>query len=119
MSSRAACPRDRLGCEHRPARLPGRRESFVFFRSARPDARDPETGERSDDVICMWVPSEDDKQALVHDENSPWFTTPQFDSHPSVLVRESRLGEISSDELAEVIADAWLSRASKPGLLDG
>jgi len=88
-------------------------KSFVFFRSARPDAADPQTGERYDDVICVWVPSEDDKQALVQDERSPWFTTPHFNGHPSVLVRESRLGELSRDELAEVIEDAWLTRASK------
>jgi hypothetical protein len=88
-------------------------KSFVFFRNARPDAKDPETGERDDDVICVWVPSEDDKQALVQDEGSPWFTTSHFDGHPSVLVRESRLGELSRDELAEVIEDAWLTRASK------
>ena len=88
-------------------------KSFVFFRNARPDAKDPETGERYDDVICVWVPSEDDKRALVQDQSSPWFTTSQFDGHPSVLVRESRLGELSRDELAEVIEDAWLSRASK------
>ena len=82
-------------------------------REARPDAKDPQTGERYDDVICVWVPSEDDKQALVQDEGSPWFTTPHFDGHPSVLIRESRLGELSRDELAEVIEDAWLTRASK------
>jgi hypothetical protein len=29
-----------------------------------------------------------------------------------VLVRASRLGEITRQELAEVIQDAWLSRAS-------
>ena len=88
-------------------------KSFVFFRSARPDAKDPETGERYDDVICVWVPSEDDKQALVQDEGSPWFTTSHFDGHPSVLIRANRLGELSRDELAEVIEDAWLTRASK------
>lgn len=88
-------------------------KSFVFFRSARPDAKDPDTGERYDDVICIWVPSEEDKQALVQDEGSPWFTTPHFDGHPSVLVRASHLGAVSRDELAEVIEDAWLSRASK------
>lgn len=87
-------------------------KSFVFFRNPRPDATDPDTGERYDDVICVWVPSEDDKQALVQDEQSPWFTTPHFDGHLSVLVRESRLGELTRDELAEVITDAWLSRAS-------
>ena len=47
--------------------LPGREKSFVFFRNARPDAFDPETGERYDDVIVIWVGSEVDKQALVLD----------------------------------------------------
>jgi hypothetical protein len=89
------------------------RKSFVFFRTPRPDARDPETGERYDDVIVFWVPSESDKQALVQDAESPFFTTAHFDGHPSVLVRASRLGELSRQELAEVIQDAWLSRASR------
>jgi hypothetical protein len=89
------------------------RKSFVFFRTPRPDAVDPETGERYDDVIVFWVPDEDDKQALVQDPDSPFFTTPHFDGHPSVLVRASRLGEVSRQELAEVVEDAWLSRASR------
>ncbi len=88
-------------------------KSFVFFRTKRPDAFDPETGERYDDVIVIWVPSEDDKLALVSDDSNPFFTTPHFDGHLSVLVRASRLGELSVEELTEVIQDAWLSRASK------
>jgi hypothetical protein len=87
-------------------------KSFVFFRTPRPDAVDPVTGERYPDVIVFWVPSESDKQALVQDESSPFFTTPHFDGHPSVLVRGSRIGELTLQELAEVIQDAWLSRAS-------
>ena len=87
-------------------------KSFVFFRNPRPDAVDPATGERYPDVIVIWVPSEADKQALVQDESSPFFTTPHFDGHLSVLVRASRLGELTVTELAEVISDAWLSRAS-------
>src|SRR5919107_4770428 len=67
-------------------------KSFVFFRTPRPDAFDPETGERYDDVIVLWVGSEADKQALVQDPGLPFFTTPHFDGHPSVLVRASRLG---------------------------
>jgi len=86
--------------------------SFVFFRNPRPDAVDPDTGERYPDVIVFWVASEADKQALVQDEMSPFFTTAHFDDHPSVLLRASRIGELTPDELAEVIQDAWLSRAS-------
>jgi hypothetical protein len=87
-------------------------KSFIFFRNPRPDAVDPGTGERYADVIMFWVPSESDKQALVQDHASPFFTTAHFDGHPSVLVRGSRIGEISVLELTEVVQDAWLSRAS-------
>ena len=87
-------------------------KSFVFFRTPRPDAVDPEIGEKYDDVIMIWVESEDEKLALVSDESTPFFTTPHFDGHPSVLIRGSQLGEISKQELTEIIQDAWLSRAS-------
>ena len=87
-------------------------KSFVFFRTPRPDAGDAATGERLPDVIVFWVESEADKQALVQDERTPFFTTPHFDGHSSVLVQASRLGEITRQELAELVQDAWLSRAS-------
>jgi hypothetical protein len=88
-------------------------KSFVFFRSRRPDAFDPATGVRYPDVIMFWVESESDKLALVQDQATPFFTTPHFDGHPSVLVRGCRIGELSVEELKEVIQDAWLSRASR------
>lgn len=88
-------------------------KSFVFFRNPRPDAVDPVSGERYDDVIVIWVASEHGKQALVQDPHSPFFTTDHFAGHPSVLVRGSRLGEVDLDELAELIQDAWLTRASR------
>jgi hypothetical protein len=87
--------------------------SFVFFRTPRPDAVDPETGERYDDVVVLWVDSEIEKQALVADASTPFFRTPHFNGHPSVLLRTSRVGELTRDELAEVVYDAWLARASR------
>jgi hypothetical protein len=87
-------------------------KSFVFFRTPRPDAVDPGTGERYPDVIVFWVASEAAKQALVHDQDSPFFTTSHFDGHLSVLVRGSRIGELTVRELAEIVQDAWLARAS-------
>ena len=86
--------------------------SFVFFRTPRPDAVDATSGERLRDVIVFWVESEADKQALVQDETTPFFTTPHFDGHNSVLVQASRLGEITRQELAELVQDAWLAQAS-------
>jgi hypothetical protein len=102
-------------------------KSFVFFRTPRPDAIDPETGARYPDVIVFWVPSEEDKLALIQagsrpaaanprgtsgESASPFFTTAHFDGHLSVLLRACRVGELTRQELAEVIQDAWLSRAS-------
>jgi hypothetical protein len=86
--------------------------SFIFFRNPRPDAFDPGTGERYDDVIVFWVASEADKLALVTDETTPFFTTPHFDGHPSVLLRGAHVGQLTVQELREVVQDAWLARAS-------
>jgi hypothetical protein len=86
--------------------------SFVFFRTPQPDAADPETGERYPDVIMFWVESEEDKDALVRDPSTPFFTTARFDGHLSVLLRAADLGRLSREELTEIVQDAWLSRAS-------
>jgi hypothetical protein len=87
-------------------------KSFVFFRNPRPDAFDPDTGERYDDVIVFWVADEADKRSLVEDPDSPFFSTPHFNGHLSVLIRGKHVPELSYAELAEVVQDAWLSRAS-------
>ena len=87
-------------------------KSFVYFRNPRPDAVDPDTGERYNDVIIFWVPDEDDKQALIQDPTTPFFTTAHFDGHPSVLLRASRIRELTRGELAEIVQDAWLAQAS-------
>ena len=88
-------------------------KSFVFFRNPRPDAFDPVTGERYDDVIVFWVADEADKRSLVEDPNSPFFTTPHLNGHLSALLRGKRVAELSYAELAEVVQDAWRSRASR------
>jgi hypothetical protein len=87
-------------------------KSFIFFRNPRPDAANPVTGERYADVIVFWVESEADKQSLIDDPDTPFFTTPHFNGHLSVLIRERDLASLSHRELSEVIQDAWLSRAS-------
>jgi hypothetical protein len=87
-------------------------KSFIFFRNPRPDAADPVTGERYDDVIVFWVESEAAKQSLADDPDTPFFTTPHFNGHMSVLIRARDLAAIARTELREIIQDAWLSRAS-------
>jgi hypothetical protein len=88
-------------------------KSFIFFRTPRPDALDPRTGERYPDVIVFWVASEADKQSLIQDPKTPFFTTRHFDGHPSVLLRAAHVGQLSSAELTELIQDAWLAQASQ------
>ena len=87
-------------------------KSFIFFRNSRPDAADPVTGERYADVIVFWVESEAEKQSLIDAQDSPFFTTPRFSGHLSVLLRGKDLPALTQAELAEIIQDAWLSRAS-------
>jgi hypothetical protein len=87
-------------------------KSFVFFRTPRPDAVDPDTGARYPDVIMFWVASEADKQALVQDPHTPFFTTPHFDGHPSVLLRAAHVDRLSRAEVTELVQDAWLAQAS-------
>jgi hypothetical protein len=85
--------------------------TFVFFRNPRPDAVAAD-GTRLTDVVVLWVATEADKQSLVQDDDSPFFTTPHFDGHPSVLLRLADVGRLSLAELTEVVQDAWLARAS-------
>ena len=87
-------------------------KSFIFFRNPRPDAKDPVTGERFDDVIVFWVESAADKRSLVDDPGSPFFTTDHFNGHDSVLLRERDVEALTYAELREIVQDAWLSRAS-------
>lgn len=87
-------------------------KGFLIFREPRADAIDPGTGDRMDDVVVFMVPDQTDKDALVA-EDGPFFTTAHFNGHNAVLLRQRDLGRISRDELAEVIADAWLACAPK------
>ncbi|MEO5983772.1 MAG: MmcQ/YjbR family DNA-binding protein [Pedococcus sp.] len=89
-----------------------RKKSFVHFREPRPDAIDPDTGERMDDVIIFVVGDQGDKDALVASDG-PWFTTPHFDGYNAVLLRERDLGKVTRRELVEVLTDAWAARAPK------
>jgi hypothetical protein len=53
----------------------------------------------------FWVADEAEKQVLIQDESTPFFSTTHFDGHPSVLVRASRLGGLSLAELEEIVQD--------------
>lgn len=93
-----------------PHRTRGR--GFVLYRKPHQSAVDPETGEPYDDLLVIRTPNDDDKRALV-EADGPFFTIPHFNGYNAVLVQLSRLAEISRDELAEVITDAWRACAPK------
>ena len=88
-------------------------EMFCFHRSRRPDAIDPQTGERMHDVLMFRVADLGVKELLLADERGVFFTTPHFDGYPAVLMRIPQLARIDREELHALIAEAWLTRAQK------
>src|SRR6266498_929537 len=86
---------------------------FCFHRSRRKDAIDPETQERLDDVLMFRVADVGVKELLLSDTRGIYFTTPHFDGYPAVLMRIPDLAKIDRDELHELVAEAWLTRAQK------
>jgi hypothetical protein len=83
---------------------------FVLYRKPHTSAIDPRTGELYDDLLVIRTANADDKQALV-DDDGPFFTIDHFKGFNAVLVQQSRIGELTLDELTEVITDAWLATA--------
>jgi hypothetical protein len=86
---------------------------FCFHRSRRPDAVDPDTGERMDDVLMFRVPDLDVKELILADDRGVFFTTPHFNGYPAVLMRIPDLARIDRDELEDLVVEAWLTRAQK------
>ena len=86
---------------------------YCFHRSRRPDAIDPETGERMADVLMFRVADLDVKELLVADERGLFFTTPHFNGYPAVLMRIPQLKKMGRAELRDLVAEAWLTRAQK------
>jgi hypothetical protein len=88
-----------------------RGKGFVMHRPPGRTAIDPETGEPFTDLLVIQVPGESEKRALVDDERLPFFTIDHFNGYSAVLVQQSRLGEVTREELAEILTDAWLTKA--------
>jgi hypothetical protein len=86
---------------------------FCFHRSRRPDALDPETGERLDDVLVFRVDGAEPKELVLADPRGIFFTTPHWHGYPAVLLRIAHLSQLSRDELRDAVVDAWLTRAHK------
>jgi hypothetical protein len=86
-------------------------KAFVWERPLRNTDREALGAEAPDGpILGARVEHEVAKQALLADDPSVFFTTPHFDGYPAILVR---LGEIATDELEELVTEAWLCKAPK------
>jgi hypothetical protein len=86
---------------------------FCFHRGRRPDAVDTRTGERLADVLMFRVADLGEKEVMLADDRGVFFTTPHFNGYPAVLMRIPDLARIDRDELRDLVAEAWLTRAQK------
>ena len=86
---------------------------FCVHRGRRPDAVDPETGERLADVLMFRVADLDVKELILADERGIFFTTPHFNGYPAVLMRIPDLAQLDREELHDTVVEAWLTRAQK------
>ena len=98
-------------------------KGFLLYRHPHPTAVDPVSGELYDDLLVIRTADAADKTALVEDDSTPFFTIDHFRNFNAVLVQQSRLGELTLEELTEVIHEAWLAvapkRLAKEFLADG
>lgn len=62
------------------------------------------------EVIAVRVASQLEKEGLLALDTDVFFTEPHYDGYPAVLVR---LPPIELDLLAEILTQAWRSRAPK------
>ena len=86
---------------------------FCCHRTQRKDAVDAVTGERLNDVLVFRVADEEMKSMWLAARPEVYFTTDHFNGHASILTRIPFLAEIDTDELFELVSDAWLACAPK------
>ena len=86
---------------------------FCCHRGRRRDAVDAETGERLVDVLMFRVADLSVKELLLADDRALFFTTPHFEGYSAVLMRIPDLARVDRDELHDLVAEAWLTRAQK------
>jgi len=86
---------------------------FCCHRGRRRDAIDPATGERLDDVLMFRVADLGVKDLMLADDRGLFFTTPHFDGYPAVLMLIPDLARVDREELYDLVAEAWLTRAQK------
>jgi hypothetical protein len=53
------------------------------------------------------------KELMLADDRGVFFTTPHFDGYAAVLMRIPDLARVDREELGDLVAEAWLTRALK------
>jgi hypothetical protein len=101
-----------LSADGRPAYLV-HGKLYCCYRGRRPDAIDPDTGDRLDDVLMFRVADLGVKELMLADDRGLFFTTPHFDGYAAVLMRIPALERLARDELRDTVVEAWLTRAQK------
>jgi hypothetical protein len=86
---------------------------FCCHRTRRKDAVDATTGELLDDVLMFRVADLGVKELMLADNRGVFFTTPHFDGYAAVLLRIRDLGRLDRDELQDLVAEAWLTKAPR------
>jgi hypothetical protein len=87
-------------------------DAIRFERLLEPVLRRSVVDLTDDDVLAFSCTAED-KEAMVGDDESPWFTTPHWNGYNAVLLLERDLARLTAQEIREVVTDAWLTKAPK------
>ncbi len=66
-----------------------------------------------EDVLMFRVADLDVKDLMLADERGIFFTTPHFDGYAAVLMHIRDLARLDREELEDLVAEAWLTRAQK------
>jgi hypothetical protein len=83
-------------------------KGFVWVWMERPESKKPRVP--NPEVIAVRVADRDEKEALLASDAAKFFTEAHYKGFPAVLVR---LPAVGTDELAELITDAWRCQAPK------
>ena len=73
-----------------------------------PERRQGERRRIRTDIAVLYVGDEAEKQALLLGEPDIFFTAPEYNRWPLVLLR---LAAVDNDRLTELVTDAWRMRA--------
>ncbi|MBV9865186.1 MAG: hypothetical protein JO316_07525 [Abitibacteriaceae bacterium] len=84
----------------------GKQKGFVWAWNERVESKQPKVP--STTIVAVRVADGDKKKVLLASDSAKFFTEPHYNGFPSVLVR---LSLIDSNELQELIVDAWRCQA--------